>query len=52
MARFRNVNTGAVVSVGDDLQLDSEWESVSDGAEKSDEKKAPAKRAAKADDKS
>jgi hypothetical protein len=45
MARYRNVNSGVVVSVGDNLTLDSEWEAQADS------KPAPKKATAKSDSK-
>jgi hypothetical protein len=41
MARYRNVNSGAVVEVRDDKVMDAEWEKAP--AEKSAPKKSTAK---------
>jgi len=43
MARFRNINTGAVVSVRDDKVLDAEWERADKPAPKRTTKKAAEK---------
>lgn len=43
MARYRNINSGAVVDVRDDKVMDAEWEAQS--------KSAPKKSAAKSDSK-
>jgi hypothetical protein len=44
MARYRNVNSGALVDVRDDKVMDAEWEAQA-------EKPAPKKAAAKSADK-
>jgi hypothetical protein len=44
MARYRNVNSGAIVDVRDDKAMDAEWEAQA-------EKPAPKKAAGKSDSK-
>lgn len=44
MAKYRNVNTGAVVEVRDDKAMDSEWEA------QESKKPAPKKSSAKSSD--
>lgn len=45
MARYRNVNSGAVVEVRDDKVMDAEWEAQAES------KQAPKKASAKSADK-